>query len=85
MVHLLGFGGSALIVTAVAMHSVARLRLLGLAGSVLFIVYGAAIGAWPIVVTNAVTTTVHLCRLRTLRKTQSEPTAATRRPPRLRW
>ena len=66
MVHLVGFGGSALIILAVMMRSVVWLRLFAFAGSVAFIVYGAALGAWPVVVTNGFTTTIHLVQLRRL-------------------
>jgi hypothetical protein len=66
VVHLLGFAGSALIVMSVTMRSVAWLRCFGLAGSVMFMIYGALLEAWPVVVTNAVTTTIHLYQLRRL-------------------
>ncbi|MEL6892675.1 MAG: uroporphyrinogen decarboxylase [Actinomycetota bacterium] len=66
MVHLIGFAGSALIIGSVLMRSVVRLRVLGLSGSLTFIVYGVVLGAWPIVVTNGLTTAIHVARLRRL-------------------
>ncbi len=66
MVHFLGFGGSALIITAVMMRSVLWLRLFAFVGSVAFIAYGVVLGAWPVVVTNGFTTTIHLVQLRRL-------------------
>ena len=71
MVHLLGFGGSALIVLAVTMRSVVWLRSFGLIGSATFVAYGIALGAWPIVITNVVTTSIHLFHLRTLANTDA--------------
>ena len=70
MVHLVGFVGSALIVTGVMMRSVAWLRVFALAGSVTFIVYGTLLGAWPVVVTNVTTTSVHLYHLRSHARTK---------------
>ena len=51
--ELIGYLASALVVASLAMTSVVRLRILSLAGSVAFIVYGTLIGSIPIIVTNA--------------------------------
>ena len=51
--ELIGYLASVLVVASLAMTSVVRLRILSLAGSVTFVVYGALIGSVPIVVTNA--------------------------------
>lgn len=64
MIELLGFGGSGLIIASVTMRSIVHLRMIAFAGSLLFLLYGAMLGAWPVAATNAVTTTVHLVRLR---------------------
>jgi hypothetical protein len=63
VIEVLGFGGSGLIIASVTMRSIVHLRMIALAGSLLFLVYGAVLGAWPVAATNAVTTTVHLLRL----------------------
>jgi uncharacterized membrane protein len=74
MIHLLGFSGSALIIVSVTMRSLAWLRAFALAGSLAFVVYGSLMAAWPVVVTNALTTTVHFYHLRTLAvRRQPEP------------
>lgn len=52
--EIIGYAASALIVVSLAMTSHVRLRVVNLAGSVLFLVYGVLIAAWPIVATNAV-------------------------------
>jgi hypothetical protein len=52
-VELVGYLASALVVASLAMTSVVRLRILSLAGSVAFVVYGILIESIPIVVTNA--------------------------------
>lgn len=50
----IGYLASALIVASLAMSSVVRLRLVNLVGCLVFVGYGIAIGAWPVVVSNAV-------------------------------
>lgn len=50
--ELVGYLASALVVTSLAMTSVVRLRMISLAGSVTFAVYGVLIGSVPIIVTN---------------------------------
>ena len=66
---LIGYLGSAFVVTSLAMRSILKLRLIGLAGAVTFVVYGYLIGAWPIVWTNVVIVLIHLHFMREIRKT----------------
>jgi hypothetical protein len=51
-VEVLGYLASALVVAALSMKSVVRLRALSLCGSVAFLAYGALIESIPIVLTN---------------------------------
>jgi hypothetical protein len=64
--EVVGYAASLAIVVSLSMRSILRLRLFGLAGSVLFLAYGSLIGAMPIVVTNAVIISIHLYFLRKL-------------------
>ena len=66
---LIGYVGSALVVASLAMRSILKLRLIGLAGAITFVVYGYLIGAWPIVWTNVVIVIIHLHFLREIRRT----------------
>ncbi len=66
---LIGYLGSAFVVTSLAMRSILRLRLIGLAGAITFVTYGYLIDAWPIVWTNVVILLIHLHFLREIRKT----------------
>ena len=66
---LIGYVGSALVVTSLAMRSILKLRLIGLAGALTFVAYGYLIDAWPIVWTNVVIVLIHLHFLREIRKT----------------
>ena len=50
--ELVGYAASALVVLSLAMTSVVRLRIISLAGSLAFVVYGLLIDSIPIVVTN---------------------------------
>lgn len=71
-VELIGYLGSALIVLSVTRTSILKLRLLGLAGSTGFIVYGVLISKWPIVLTNVIISGVHLYFLNQFRSTTRE-------------
>ena len=80
MVHLLGFTGSALVVTGVMMRRVAWLRTFALAGSLTFIAYGTLLAAWPVVLTNVTTTGLHLYHLRSHLQTRRRLAAAESSP-----
>lgn len=56
---IIGYLGSAFVVTSLAMRSIVRLRIVGLAGAVTFTVYGVLIDAWPVVLTNLVIVVIH--------------------------
>jgi hypothetical protein len=72
-VQVLGYVASTLIVAGLVMSSVLRLRLLGLAGAILFATYALLIGAIPVLVTNATIVVVHVFHLqRILRDRASE-------------
>jgi hypothetical protein len=62
--ELVGYAASVLIVAGLLMTSVLRLRLLGLAGAILFSTYAVLIDAIPVLVTNATIVVVHLYHLR---------------------
>ena len=51
--ELVGYGASILVVISLSMTSVVRLRMISLAGSAAFVVYGALIESVPILATNA--------------------------------
>ena len=51
---ILGYAGSLLVVLSLSMTSVVRLRVISLAGSFTFLVYGLLIDALPIVLTNGI-------------------------------
>jgi hypothetical protein len=54
MIEAVGYLGSALVVVSLLMTRILRLRVIGLMGSVTFLVYGALINSVPIIVTNLV-------------------------------
>lgn len=61
--EVLGYLASALIVTGMLMTSVLRLRLLGLAGAILFCAYAVLIDAIPVLVTNGIVMLAHIYHL----------------------
>ena len=67
MVELTGYLASALIVASLTTGSMIRLRIVGASGAFLFVTYGLAIGAWPVVLTNTMTLSIHAVHLRRLR------------------
>ena len=62
--ELVGYLASALVVTALTMTSVVRLRMFSLAGSITFTIYGALIGSPPIVITNTAIAIINIWFLR---------------------
>ena len=62
----IGYIGSALIVLSLTMKSLLKLRLIGLAGAVVFTAYGLLIEAYPVAGVSAVIVFVHLIFLRDL-------------------
>lgn len=71
-VELVGYLGSLLIVISLTRTSILHLRLVGLAGSVTFLIYSILIAAYPIAVVNVVIIGVHLFFLRQLRSKKTE-------------
>ncbi len=63
-IDIIGYVASALIAASFMMKSLVKLRWVSLVGSVVFVVYGVLIGAWPVAVTNLVVAVANLVRLR---------------------
>jgi hypothetical protein len=62
--ELLGYAASLIVVLALTMTSVVRLRVLSLCGSITFFVYGLLIDSVPIMLTNASIATINVWFLR---------------------
>jgi len=71
-IELVGYLGSFFIIVSMTRTSILHLRLIGLAGSVTFLVYSALIAAYPIAVVNVVIIGVHLFFLRQLLSKKTE-------------
>lgn len=63
-VDLIGYVASALIVVSLAMRSVVKLRTVSLIGSIVFTIYGALIGAWPVIISNSMIAIINVWYLR---------------------
>lgn len=79
-VDIIGYVASALIAASFMMKSLVKLRWVSLVGSVVFVVYGVLIGAWPVVATNAIVAIANLVRLRKELGTTSAFTAVPMNP-----
>lgn len=64
--EVIGYAASLAVVVSLAMKSILRLRLVGLLGSLLFLVYSIVINAIPIAITNVVIIAIHAYFLRKL-------------------
>lgn len=71
-IEIIGYVASAFVVVSITQTSILRLRLLGLVGSLIFIAYSIAIGAYPIAIVNVIITGLHLWYLRKLIRKQAE-------------
>ena len=71
-IEAVGYLASALIVLSITQKSILRLRLLGFAGGLTFLVYSLAIGAYPIAVVNVIAASIHAWYLRKLIRRKDE-------------
>ncbi|MBC8426116.1 YgjV family protein [bacterium] len=62
-IEWIGYAGSALVVVSLMMSAVVRLRVLNLAGALFFAVYGALVGALPVLLVNVVIVVVNAAHL----------------------
>ena len=70
--EIVGYCASALIVISITQKSILRLRLIGLAGSITFLVYSIAIRAYPIAIVNIIAAGIHGWDLRKLSRHKEE-------------
>lgn len=61
--ELVGYAGSILVAISLMMKSILRLRIISMAGAVLFITYGLLVGALPIVFLNGLILFINLYNL----------------------
>lgn len=71
-VEVIGYIASGLIILSITQKSILRLRLLGLAGGLIFLVYAMLIEAYPIAAVNIIASSIHLWRLRKLVRRKGE-------------
>jgi hypothetical protein len=66
----LGYAGSVLIVIAITMSSILRLRLINTAGAIAFVSYGLLIHAYPVAALNSVVVMVNIYYLTRMARTR---------------
>lgn len=64
VLEIVGYVASVLVAISLMMSSLLKLRLINLAGSAAFVVYGALIGAYPVAVVNLLIVFINLYYLR---------------------
>lgn len=71
ILELVGYAASVLIAVSLMMRSVLRLRMINLAGSSCFVVYGLLIQAFPVVIMNCVIIIINVYHLRKMARTKT--------------
>jgi hypothetical protein len=72
IIEAVGYLGSALLIVSMTRTSILKLRIIGLVGSAVFLIYSLLIEAYPIAVVNVVIATVHIFFLRQLLSKRKE-------------
>ncbi|QSX33378.1 YgjV family protein [Shewanella avicenniae] len=62
-VELVGYSASIMVAISLMMKNIIWLRWLNLGGCLLFVLYGAAISAWPVAVMNGLVGVINLFHL----------------------
>lgn len=70
--ELFGYLGTALVLISMMMTSVKRLRLVNMTGSVISMIYGILINAWPVALLNLGLIVIHVVKLLQLRGAKEE-------------
>ncbi len=63
VVEAIGYGGTAFTIASYGMRTIIPLRIAGVVASVLFIIYGAAIQSWPVLITELILLPLNAIRL----------------------
>ena len=66
--ELIGITGTLLILVGFLSNSEKKIRLFDMAGSILFVLYGALIGAWSNILLNGALIIIHLVKLHKMNK-----------------
>lgn len=64
--EIIGYLGSAFIIASILQRSIFRLRMFGMAGGIVFLIYSLLIDAYPIAIVNVIATGIHVYYLREL-------------------
>ena len=67
-IEVVGYIGTALVVTSLSMKSIVRLRILNASGGLLFVIYAAIINSVPVMALNLTTATLNIFHLISMRR-----------------
>lgn len=62
-IEAIGYAGTALNIASLSMRTIIPLRIVGVFSSLCFIIYGALIGSWPIIITDLIILPLNVIRL----------------------
>lgn len=68
LVEWIGYAASAFIVISLMMTSIIKLRIINSIGCLLFVIYGIYVGAYPVVISNAIIVLINIYNLYKLRE-----------------
>ena len=63
LIEAIGYCGTALTIASYSMRTIIPLRVVGILSSLLFLVYGAVKGSWPVIITDAILLPLNIIRL----------------------
>lgn len=70
--EIFGYLGTGLVLISMMMTSVARLRMVNMAGAVICAIYGALTQTWPTMVLNLSLTAIHIVQLVRMHRAATE-------------
>ena len=68
IIEWVGYLASALIVISLTSSNIIRLRVINSLGCILFVIYGSAIGTWPVVISNSLIIIINMYYLYKIKK-----------------
>ncbi len=75
LIEMVGYAASVFVAISLMMTNVVRLRWINMTGCILFTIYGAVIGAWPVALMNGFCVGINIYNLIKLSKAP-QPSAA---------
>ncbi|WP_298441071.1 YgjV family protein [uncultured Ferrimonas sp.] len=75
LVEIVGYAASVFVAVSLMMTNVTKLRWINMTGCILFVIYGASIGAWPVALMNGFCVGINIYNLIKLNREKSAQAA----------